>query len=134
MALRYLYRPKVLDTAKQVGEVGLEFSPTFFLPVTADTIGFIRGMLDYLDEPIFWQGTPGEIEAAREVIREQLSENILTQEEVCGAESYGADFRVILTEMLQSLQGDGLPPPPWEFRVVPQQDGSVMLQYRTMEG
>lgn len=134
MAQNYLYKPRVLDTAKPVQEVGLNFSPTFFLPVTLGTIKFIRGMLDYLDEPIFWEGTESEVEAVREVIRRQIAEPIKTQAQVCGAESYGADYRVILEDILQSQQGGGLPPPPWEFRVVPQEDGSVLLQYRTEEG
>lgn len=133
MARKYLYKPLVLETAKQVQEVGLEFSPTFFLPVTVGTIGFIRGMLDYLDEAIFWEGSAQDVEAVREVIREQIAQPILTQEQVCGLESYGADYRIITEDLLQSLQGEGLPPPPWEFRVVPQQDGSVLLQYRTAE-
>lgn len=127
------YRVNVISTPKPVEEVGTDFVPTFFLPVTLGTIGFIRGMLSYLAYSNFWQGTEEEIQQAIQVIERQISEPIKTASEICGSVSYGADFRILPLDLMQSLQGELLPPPPWEFRLLPQEDGGVLVQYRTME-
>ena len=128
----WLYRPILLKQPKNAQEVGTEFVPTFFLPVTLEMVRLVRGMLEYLDEEIIWQGTPEQVEAARDVLRKQIAEPVKTQAEICGEPmAWGALFRS-LGAMLQERQGEGLPEPPWEFRVEIR-EGEHWLQFRTAE-
>lgn len=128
----WLYSPILLKQPKNAQEMGTEFVPIFFLPVTLETVRLIRGTLEFLDEPIIWQGTSAEVEAARDVLRKQIAEPVRTQAEVCGEPAaWGAMFRA-LGAMLQERQGESLPPPPWEFRV-DIRDGDYWLQFRTAE-
>lgn len=133
MAVNYPISPRIYLTPKDHTEVGAPFAPTFYLEVSYQMAAFITGLLLKIAEPRYWIGTDQQIEQAIQTVLEQAARPLLTQAEVCGAEVYGADYRIITEDLLQSLQGDGLPPPPWEFRVVPQQDGSVLLQYRTVQ-
>lgn len=127
----WLYRPILLKQPKAAIEMGTDFVPIFYLPVTLATVRLIRGMLEYLDEPIIWQGTEAEIEAARDVLLKQIAEPVKTQSEVCGTPAeWGALFRT-MAELLQEQQGEGLPPPPWEFRL-DIRNGEYWLQYRTI--
>lgn len=126
------YMPVVLKTPKSALEVGAPFAPTLLLPVSVGLLPFVRGMLLNLDNARYWLGTDAEIDAARVAIRLQASETVKTQAEVCGTPlEWGALFRA-LSPMLQELQGEGLPPPPWEFRL-DIREGIYWLQYRTME-
>jgi hypothetical protein len=133
VAVNYPIEPRIYLTPKDHTEVGSPFEPTFYLEVSYQMAAFITGLLLKIATPRYWLGTEGEVEAAIQTITEQAARPLLTQGEICGVPLYGADYRIITGDLLQSLQGEGLPPPPWEFRVVPQPDGSVMLQFRTME-
>lgn len=132
----WLYRPKLLATPKQANEVGTNFVPTFFLPVTLETVKFIRGALWFLDEDFFWEGTDEEKATARDIIRKQVAEPVKTALEICGEQQeVGANFREF-QEFLQAMQGNGLPVPPWEFRLdirgePPNEE--YWLQFRTDE-
>lgn len=126
------YRPRLFDTPKPVGEVGATFAPTFFLPVTLNTVALIRGALSWFLETGVWQGTESEIEEVFEVIMSQRATPVMTQAEVCGMpEPMGASFRFNggYIEVMQDLD---LPPPEWEFRGTEQEDGSILIEYRTI--
>ena len=129
-----LYRPFVIGPTSAVQLYGSLWEPSLYLPVMWETNRLIKGLLLYCDEVGLYTDAPEDIQIALEVLREQIAARPLTQQEVCGAESWGADFRIVNGDELQARQGPGLPIPPWEWRLVPQQDGGVRVEYRSVNG
>lgn len=111
------YRLNVINSPKPASEVGTDFVPTFYLPVTAETAPFIRGMLRYLAYEEFWTGTESEIAQAIQVIERQIAEPLLTQADICGTTpAWGMQLRTV-GDILQTRQGFGFPEPPFITRV-----------------
>lgn len=133
MDLERLYRPLVFQTPKNAGEVGTSFVPTFFLRTTVPMARFIKGMLEYAYDAGLWSGTEEEVRDALSIIAQQIGEVLLTQAEVCGSQSWGADFRIVEEDRLEALQGNGLPTPPWEFRTRQDEGYAVALEYRSIQ-
>ena len=128
---RHLYSPKVLWQGFPAEKLAGAYAPAFFLKVDIATIGLIRGMLDYVADSRILRGTDIEIVAALDFLNRQMSEPLLTSADICEPPSsqWGADFR--LEELLmQEMQANGFPPPPWEFRIE-LRDGFHYLQFRS---
>jgi hypothetical protein len=78
-----LYSPPLLFNPRPATEVGVTFTPTFYLPVMQETLGLIYGALAYLDRVSHFTGTEVEIEGALNVVREQSHAYALTLQEIC---------------------------------------------------
>ena len=133
MAWDPLYRPMVFQTPKEAGEVGTSFVPTFFLPTTVEMARFIKGMLEYVYDKDLWSGTDEQVRNTLSIIALQIGEVLKTQGEVCGSQSWGADFRIVDHDRLEVMQGLGLPTPPWEFRTRQDEGSAVALEYRSIQ-
>lgn len=131
-AEKALYEPILLPDGMVATRVGATFAPTLFLPCQLSTLPYIRGAMLIMANEQNHTGTEAEKMIATDVLIQQAMADALTQEEVCGLEiPWGAFFRA-LSPMLEGLQGEGLPPPPWEFRI-DIRSGEYWLQFRTME-
>lgn len=134
----HLYRPFIVGPSSASEILGSLWLPNFYLPTTLRTARLIKGCLQFCDERGMYTGTEGEIDDAIEVLRRQIAEPLKTQEEVCGTPApWGASFRIRYDEgdgaVFQAAQGEGLPVPPWEFRMIQRED-DIWLQYRTEGG
>ena len=124
-----------LSGPKNAGEVGpWPASPVLFWPVTYGTLRVLMGMGELMNDERAWKGAAAAIAQALETLDQQLSEPPLTLAEVCGMcdGGYGALFQLVGAD-LQEQQGAGLPPPPWEFRIVAGTDGTYTWEYRHHE-
>lgn len=136
MLTNFLYRPMVIGVTSADALYGSLWEPSLFLPVMPETVRLIRGLLLYCDEVGMYNDSPEQIEASLNVLREQICAPALTQDEVCGLppQEWGASFRLRRDEggagIFEVAQGEGLPPPPWEFRLRRVGDAQI-LEYRT---
>lgn len=133
MAREYVYRVPLYQNKKQAGGVG-QWSepPVLLLPVTAGTLGILRGLVWTAAEEYFFEGTPEEVQQAIETLSLQASAETVEPVAFCN-DMWGAQFQAISGGQFQAMQGAGLPPAPWEFRLVDYEDGGAMLQFRTQQ-
>lgn len=83
MSADWLYRVPVLQHPKPASRVGgWPQSPTLFIPVTWGTLLFLYGTTALVIDPYFLTGTEEEVQQALNTLREQISEEPFTLEEL----------------------------------------------------